>query len=110
MDRGGGYRHLVGLPGGMKSPLFSELDRAATVKNIELVEGLGNDGDNLGKRSVFVYDTFQYPFHQAEVYHQFHDGFAPGENYPDEYNNIRKTKFATGELKGTGCPDPLLGI
>jgi hypothetical protein len=27
-------------------------------------------------------DSNKFPFYQGEVYHQYHDGFFPGEDYP----------------------------
>ena len=94
-DRGGEYRSLIGLPGGINSPLMkdiqSSLDRSG--KKLKLVEGNGNDKDTLGKGIVYVMDTGDssggsggYPFYPGELYHQFHDGFMPGEQYPQSYN------------------------
>jgi hypothetical protein len=76
MDKGGEYRHMVGLPGGINSPLFNHLEMANNMSGMKmsLIEGKGDEGDNLGKRSIYVYDSNKFPFHQAEVYHQFHDG------------------------------------
>ena len=46
-DRGPEYRHLVGLPGGIKSPLFADLKTAANGK-VDFKEGTGDEPDNLG--------------------------------------------------------------
>lgn len=75
MDRGGEYRSLIGLPGGVKNPHYAEVEAAAKAKGMTLEEGKGNDPDTLGKKLVYVYDTAKYPFYQAEVYHQFHNDF-----------------------------------
>ena len=78
MDRGGEYRSLIGLPGGVKNSHYAEVEAAAKAKGMTLEEGKGNDPDTLGKKLVYVYDTAKYPFYQAEVYHQFHNDFQVG--------------------------------
>merc|ERR1712086_1111928 len=49
MDVGAEYRHLVGIPGGINSDLYYEFIDAQdeSGKNISILEGLGNDADNL---------------------------------------------------------------
>ena len=104
-DRGPEYRSLMGIPGGMESPYIDGITTLARSKGLQLQAGVGDDSDTLGKRKVWVMDSEMFPFYQAEVYHQYHDGFFPGENYPNSYN-ILQTKFAqAGVLKTTGCPD-----
>jgi len=108
-DRGPEYRSLLGLPGGKDSPLYAQvaeaLKRSPLAETLSLAAGGGDDGDTLGKRLVWVMDTKEFPFRQGEVYHQFHDGFFPGEDYPREYNSLQQRSVAGGRLKGTGCPD-----
>lgn len=106
-DRGLEYRHLVGLPGGMNSYLYPALVEAANGL-VSFKEGSGSDPDNLGQASVWVYDNEVFPFHQAEVYHQYHDGFRPGEQYPDSYHNLRDQALQDGRLHKTGCPTRFL--
>ncbi|KAJ8599464.1 hypothetical protein CTAYLR_008028 [Chrysophaeum taylorii] len=105
LDRGSEYRSLMGLPGGMDSPLFQEASDVLLNKGMRLKAGTGNDPDTLGKRLIWVYDTAAFPFHQAEVYHQFHDGFMLGEDYPRAYNDLAMAYYERGLLEGTGCPD-----
>ncbi|GHP04851.1 hypothetical protein PPROV_000360300 [Pycnococcus provasolii] len=113
-DRGPEYRSLIGIPGGVNGPLFQAVARAASEKEmnkggkIQLLAGKGSDADTLGKRAVWVYDTNSQPFHQAEVYHQFHDGFFPGEDYPRTYNGMQQELVRSGALQGTGCPDSVV--
>jgi hypothetical protein len=40
----------------------------------------------------------------APLHHQFHDGFARGEDYPASYNNIKNNLEAAGKLDDTSCP------
>jgi hypothetical protein len=47
----------------------------------------------------------QFPFYQGEIYHQFHDGFMPGEQYPETYNQLMKQAYKDGRITTTGCPD-----
>lgn len=110
-DRGTEYRSVIGLPGGIESPYLKDvqlsLDRSG--KKLKLVSGLGNDKDTLGKGIVYVMDNSnnKFPFYPGEIYHQFHDGFMPGEQYPQSYNSIAKTLYDQGKIKFTGCPDNL---
>jgi peptide methionine sulfoxide reductase MsrA len=104
-DRGPEYRSLMGLPGGTSNPAYDKIQALASAAGLQLQAGSGDDGDTLGKRKVWVMDTATFPFHQGEVYHQYHDGFFPGEDYPASYN-LLQVKFAqAGVLKTTGCPD-----
>ena len=57
---------MVGIPGGMKGPLFSELKNAADGRFM-FKEGKGDDVDNLGFSSIIVYDSNVWKFHQAEI-------------------------------------------
>ena len=100
-DRGGEYRSVIGLPGGVKSELYKAVV-AANRGRMELKEGRGDDDDARG--AVWVYDSEVFPAHRAENYHQFHDGFARGEDYPSSYNNIKNVLDADGALPDTGCP------
>mmetsp|Transcript_7166 Transcript_7166/g.9688 ORF Transcript_7166/g.9688 Transcript_7166/m.9688 type:complete len:153 (+) Transcript_7166:692-1150(+) len=104
MDRGGEYRYLLGLPGGTKHPMYAQVEEAATAKNFQLEVGKGNEGDTIGRRIVYVYDTATFPFYQAEVYHQFHDDFQ-SPAYGKKYNSLAQMAFDDGRLKITGCPD-----
>ena len=108
-DRGAEYRSLLGLPGGVKSPYFKEIQAALarSGKKLTLVEGQGNDKDTLGKGKVWVMDSDAFPFYRAEMYHQYHDGFMPGEQYPQSYNNIAKQLVDAGKIGPTGCPDSM---
>mmetsp|Transcript_145061 Transcript_145061/g.464861 ORF Transcript_145061/g.464861 Transcript_145061/m.464861 type:complete len:274 (-) Transcript_145061:177-998(-) len=108
MDRGPAYRAALGLPGGISSPLFA-LIKAAQEGNVAqpftMTAGAGDDPDTLGQALVWVYDTTAFPFHQAELYHQFHDDFLPGGDYPNSYNvDIRQQVLAACvRAKATGC-------
>lgn len=62
-------RRSQGLPGGMRSPLYSAFEKENTW-GMELKEGVGRDADAFNV--VWVYDTTKSPFFDGEVYHQFH--------------------------------------
>ena len=61
---------MVGIPGGKESPLVKELVDAsrASGDKLDFAAGKGDDPDALA--TAFVMDSQQYPFFQAEVYHQ----------------------------------------
>ena len=102
-DRGGEYRSAIGIPGGTKSPLFSRVEEA-NAGRFKLVAGLGNEPDTFTKNTVYVYDTKDFPFHTAEIYHQFHNDFK-GPRYPAAYNALKDKMVENGQLTETGCPE-----
>lgn len=105
-DRGSEYRSLIGIPGGIKNTEFVQtLETKAKNVGIKLVEGKGNDPDTLDKKIVYIMDSTQFPFYQAEIYHQYHDGFMPGEQYAQKYNSLVSTGLKNGLIKTVGCPD-----
>jgi peptide methionine sulfoxide reductase MsrA len=109
-DRGPEYRNLIGIPGGSKSPYAAKIISAsqAVGDKLDFAVGKGNDKD---LRAVsFIMDTARFPFHIAEPYHQFHDGFNLGENYPNSYNNLATKLASEGKLVDSQCPKGLIGI
>ncbi|KAL3919882.1 MAG: hypothetical protein SGILL_003529 [Bacillariaceae sp.] len=109
-DRGLEYRNLVGFPGGSKSDLAMKLVEAskATGDQLDFAVGKGGDATSKGKdgdipRLVWIMDSDAYPSYVAEAYHQFHDGFNWGEDYPASYNNLAKKFEKYGEDFGS-CP------
>jgi len=109
MDQGPGYRAALGLPGGMSSSLLQEVDASQeghVSQRFQLLEGSGNDRDTLGEALVWVYDSERFPFYQAELFHQFHDDFMPGGDYPASYNiEARNQVLSVCRMRSTGCPD-----
>ena len=96
-------RSAIGIPGGTKSPLFSRVEEA-NAGRFKLVAGLGNEPDTFTKNTVYVYDTKDFPFHTAEIYHQFHNDFK-GPRYPAAYNALKDKMVENGQLTETGCPE-----
>lgn len=111
-DRGSEYRSLVGFPGGAKGPggdVYLQQLIAASKANgdtLGFAEGVGDDPDKA--TLVFVMDTTVYPSFVAEQYHQFHDGFALGENYPRAYNDLAAQLSKAGTLGESNCPNGML--
>lgn len=76
-----GYRNVIGLPGGIRSP-FMEVLRQENVNGMTLKEGRGNSYRDSGPsegdafNTVWIVDSTALPFYQAEVYHQFHNGIG----------------------------------
>ena len=109
-DRGSEYRNLVGIPGGVNSSLAKELVEVSskTGDKLDFAKGKGDDPD--ARALVFVMDSNEYPAYVAEQYHQFHDGFNFGENYPNSYNNLASMLAKKGRLGESKCPNGLLGV
>jgi len=98
------YRAVIGLPGGMRSPLLPEViaaQRQVVSQPFELKEGRGGDADTLGQALVWVMDSSRFPFHQGEVYNQFHDGIV--EKYSSSYHALRNIFLNDCRLVPTGC-------
>mmetsp|Transcript_41229 Transcript_41229/g.76690 ORF Transcript_41229/g.76690 Transcript_41229/m.76690 type:complete len:298 (-) Transcript_41229:181-1074(-) len=101
-DRGTEYRSAIGIPGGMDGPLFKEVD-VANAGRLELVRGQGNDADTVGTKKVWIYDSNEFPFHQGEIYHQFHDDML--ERYSQGYHKLKKTLVDQGTIQKVACPE-----
>jgi peptide methionine sulfoxide reductase MsrA len=102
-DRGLEYRNLVAFKGGSKSPLAQQLIEASKATGDQLGFGAGKGSDADVPKLVWIMDIDEFPFYVGEAYHQFHDGFAFGENYPKEYNALAQKYVKKGEDFGT-CP------
>jgi peptide methionine sulfoxide reductase MsrA len=113
-DMGSPYRSMVGLPGGMSSPLYAALVKHNAFK-MALKPGTGGagagggDGDEFN--TVWVYDSEVWPFYSGEVYHQYHCNFfmSEGMPYPDEYTlDLWKHMQAEKKIAPTGCPEDVM--
>eukprot|EP00804_Cyclotella_cryptica_P021368 CCRYP_016767-RB/>CCRYP_016767-RB protein AED:0.22 eAED:0.51 QI:0/0/0/1/0/0.5/2/0/160 len=96
------------FPGG-KDSMYAKLLLEASVKmgdKLDFAVGKGNDGDV--PKVSFIMDSREFPFFVVEQYHQIHDGFKWGEDYPQSYN-LLMSKFAKTEDFGS-CPNGLVGI
>eukprot|EP00931_Biecheleriopsis_adriatica_P049506 TRINITY_DN28640_c0_g1_i1.p1 TRINITY_DN28640_c0_g1~~TRINITY_DN28640_c0_g1_i1.p1 ORF type:complete len:277 (-),score=29.65 TRINITY_DN28640_c0_g1_i1:146-976(-) len=105
-DKGPNYRAVIGLPGGMNSPLIPSIEasqKGNIAQSMELRAGSGDDADTLGSAHVWVYDSDTWPFHQAELYHQFHDDYLPGGDYSSSYNALGRNLQCSGRLFTTQC-------
>ena len=91
--------------------MFAQQLVAASQSNgdrLDFAVGKGNDRD--ARAVVFIMDTERFPFYVAEQYHQFHDGFNFGENYPAKYNNLASKLAQAGTLGTSPCPNGALGL
>jgi hypothetical protein len=107
-NKGGGYRSVVGLPGGMSNPVVaSVLAPAAAKKGMKVKEGDGDDKDTIKEKSILVYDTAEFPFYQAEIDNQYHDdltldgGWQKGTK--QGYGQLRPGALSRGAFKATQC-------
>lgn len=101
-DMGTEYRSAIGLPGGVDSPLFSVIQNA-NAGRFKLLRGEGNDADTVFSKKIWIYDSTKYPFHQGEIYHQFHDDMI--DRYPEKYHDLKQTLLKAGQIKEVGCPE-----
>jgi len=103
-DRGGEYRSVVGIPGGIKNTkLVSILQPILEAAGLALVEGKGNEDDSLEAKVVYAMDSDKFPFYQAEMWHQFHDDMI--EKYDSNYHAIKSDFKKDCRIHPTGCPD-----
>lgn len=93
-DVGGGYRSVIGLPGGMQSPLLSQVQGHAGAS--QLVGGSGGEADTLHTGVVYVYDSTKLPAFTAEQFQQFHDDMSAA--YGSDYNAMKSL------AQKTQCP------
>eukprot|EP00929_Paragymnodinium_shiwhaense_P077585 TRINITY_DN39967_c0_g1_i1.p1 TRINITY_DN39967_c0_g1~~TRINITY_DN39967_c0_g1_i1.p1 ORF type:complete len:337 (-),score=44.09 TRINITY_DN39967_c0_g1_i1:167-1177(-) len=105
--RSGPFRNVIGLPGGVSSPLYAAVEKA-NAGRAQLVAGTGlaeaaRPGDagaagSIGGASagkvIYVYDTAKFPFKPAEVYHQF-----IGDNV------LKAQMLEAKRISTTGCPE-----
>eukprot|EP00966_Prymnesium_polylepis_P261676 6045014-Prymnesium_polylepis.2 len=98
------------LAGGSGSPLAKQLVEASIRQGdkMDFAKGKGDDPD--ARATVFVMDSAKFPFYVGEAYHQFHDGFAWGEDYPQSYNSLAKAVAKAGNLPSSACPNGMLGV
>lgn len=109
-DKGLEYRNLIGFPGGVASSYAKELIKVSQDHGdkLDFAKGKGDDPD--ARALCFVMDTADFPFYVAEQYHQFHDGFNLGENYPNSYNSLASQMSKAGVLGESKCPNGLIGV
>ncbi|KAJ1635309.1 hypothetical protein T492DRAFT_588570 [Pavlovales sp. CCMP2436] len=107
-DGGGEYRSVLGIPGGINSPYFAQIE-AANAGKMRLIEGKGDEPDTLFKRTVYVMNSDEFPFLPGESYHQFHNDFQ-SKAYGKAYNDLRTQLTDGGKLSDTGCPTGPLGL
>jgi len=111
-DRGPEYRNVIGIPGGGAGPLYAQLEQAclATGDRLDLSRGRSDGKDGDSRANVWVMDTSKSPFFVAEPYHQFHDGFKLGEDYPASYNDMSKKLLSAGLFEDSKCPAGMIGL
>jgi len=100
-EKGSQYRPMIGIRGGLKSPLVPLIEEAGG-GDVKLVKGNGDDQDSLGPSAVYLYDSRALPFRPAEVYNQFKDD--PPERYEFDYREIAERLKKIGAISSTGCP------
>jgi len=108
-DRGLEYRNLVGFPGGADAPQYLQQLIETSKTNGDKLAFAKGSGDDPDRRALaYIMDTADFPFFVSEQYHQFHDGFAMGENYPDSYNKLAGQLAKSKTLGTSQCPSGMI--
>ena len=103
-DVGPGYRALLGFSGGVRNTVMMHSLAQENVHNMTFLPApaSGVENDTLGRNAVWVHDTDQFSFHQAELCLQFHDN--QGGQYPPAYHALAQALERRGALAPTTCP------
>ena len=101
-DWGNGYRALIGFPGGIKNETIMSQIKKANLHSMTLLQGSGSDSDTFGKNQVYIMDSSNFPFKQAELCLQFHNNQTG--TYPESYHDIKNSFMTDGKIKKTMCP------
>lgn len=106
LDAGPGYRNVVGIPGGVRSPLFKVLEEE-NVNGMTLIEGKGTGDEPDLVNTVYVVDSDALPFYAAESWHQYHDGIGHsfGKRYKRDAKRAAMDAGAVPRPGDTGCPE-----
>ncbi|CAE8734379.1 unnamed protein product [Polarella glacialis] len=100
-NKGSPYRAAIGFRGGkFGSPELAKVFDDVAGGQASLEAGSGNEEDTLKQRRLLVYDMDTFPFHQAELYHQFHD-------YQGGWRNQLQ---GDGRLHDVDCPNELVAM
>jgi hypothetical protein len=105
-DQGPEYRSLIGVPGGYGNSQILAAIHRANLHNMTVQPGRGSDPDNFARNSIFLMDSTQFPFVQAELCLQFHDDTEV--KYPDSYHRLVGDLENNGRLVSTSCPPNFL--
>lgn len=100
-DRGGDFRSVIGVPGGLQGE-YGDTIKRANILNMSLEAGVGNEEDTIFENIVYVYDSDDLLFEQAEICMQFHDNNT--DVYPPAYHRLKGELVSSGRLRPTGCP------
>jgi len=70
---------------------------------VQLVAGGGDDDETYDEGRIWVYDSNVFPFHQAELYHQFHD-------YDGRMGKYKAELLSSGRLRKLACPSEFVAL
>jgi len=98
-DQGQFARPVIGLEGGLKSPLMATVEQASRGR-YSFEPGQGADPD-VPAGKVYVYDSRKFRFRPAELSNQFSK--VPQENYPSDYFQLNQVQSFIGRISFTQC-------
>lgn len=109
-SRGAEFRSAIGLPGGMNGPAFKQIEKVSAGR-LKFLKGMGGDEDTVGTKEIYIYDTAEFPFHQGEIYLQYHDDIRGGDpKYSKKYHDLNALGRQSGVLKNVGCPEDYIDL
>eukprot|EP00931_Biecheleriopsis_adriatica_P010500 TRINITY_DN111576_c0_g1_i1.p1 TRINITY_DN111576_c0_g1~~TRINITY_DN111576_c0_g1_i1.p1 ORF type:complete len:304 (-),score=47.42 TRINITY_DN111576_c0_g1_i1:40-951(-) len=100
-EKGSQYRAVIGLRGGVKSKYFPVIEDACKGR-LKLVEGKGDEKDNFGENTVYVYNDRTFPCRPAEVSNQFRND--PPDIFDQDYTALNGKLQKAGIILRSGCP------
>jgi len=106
-EHGSPYRSVIGLPGGIDSPLFADVVAANAPFGMLLLPGNSPNGTE-ELNVVRILNTSDFPFYIGEMYHQYHLNFFQSEGmpYPMNYTEGLWTHMVgRGLVVSNGCPE-----
>lgn len=104
-DAGRDYRSIVGIPGGVKGPLFAVL-AAHNKHNMTLTQGHGGEvTDSADEGIVYVYDTLLFPFYRAQNFHQYHTNDVLGRPLPPSYTSTARNAAVSRKWINPTCAE-----
>ena len=103
-DIGSGYRALIGFQGGYHNDTIMKILQQVDPHHTNFTEAKGDDADTLYNNQIWIYDTRNYTFHQAELCLQFHNNQTG--RYSAAYHDLKQSLVKDGKLIATNCPLP----
>eukprot|EP00930_Biecheleria_cincta_P025054 TRINITY_DN17876_c0_g1_i1.p1 TRINITY_DN17876_c0_g1~~TRINITY_DN17876_c0_g1_i1.p1 ORF type:complete len:323 (-),score=44.07 TRINITY_DN17876_c0_g1_i1:136-1077(-) len=100
-EQGSQFRACIGLRGGVDSKDFAPIREVCERRGVSIVKAKGDEPDNYGKSSVYVYNSKLFPWRPAEQSNQFKDD--PPERYESDYKELGRKLTELGVIMNNSC-------